>query len=130
MKGIILFGHGARNPDWAAPFHRIRDSILARQPEARVEMGFLELMRPTLDEGIDSLVAQGASEIVIVPIFMAAGSHIKKDLPLLAASAMDRHPTLAITLAEPVGSRSRSARRTTSCKLAHAGFGGRYGLSR
>lgn len=103
MKGIILFGHGARNPGWAAPFHRIRDSILARQPDARVEMGFLELMRPTLDEGIDCLVAQGASEIVIVPIFMAAGSHIKKDLPLMAASAMDRHPTLAITLADPVG---------------------------
>jgi len=103
MKGIILFGHGARNPDWAAPFQRIRDSILARQPDARVEMGFLELMRPTLDEGIDCLVAQGASEIVIVPIFMAAGSHVKKDLPLLAASAMDRHPTLAITLADPVG---------------------------
>jgi len=103
MKGYLLFGHGARNPDWAAPFHRIRDSILVRQPDALVEMGFLELMRPTLDEGIDRLVAQGVSEIVVVPIFMAAGSHVKKDLPLMAASAMDRHPTLTITLAEPVG---------------------------
>lgn len=103
MKGIILFGHGARNPGWAAPFHRIRDAILARQPDARVEMGFLELMRPTLDEGIDRLVAQGVSEIVIVPIFMAAGSHVKKDLPLMAAAALDRHPTLAITIADPVG---------------------------
>ena len=57
MKGIILFGHGARNPGWAAPFHRIRDSRLARQPEALVEMGFLELMRPTLDEGTHSRAA-------------------------------------------------------------------------
>ncbi|MBI3524511.1 MAG: CbiX/SirB N-terminal domain-containing protein [Betaproteobacteria bacterium] len=106
MKGIILFGHGARNPDWAAPFHRIRDAILARQPDARVEMGFLELMRPTLDESIDKLVALGVSELVIVPIFMASGSHVKKDLPLLAASAMDRHPALEIALAEPVGEAS------------------------
>ena len=103
MKGILLFGHGARNPDWAQPFHRIRDAILARQPEALVEPGFLELMRPTFDEGIDCLVRQGAAEIVVVPIFMAAGSHVKKDLPQMAADAMGRHAGLVITLAAPVG---------------------------
>ena len=103
MKGILLFGHGARNPEWAQPFHRIRDAILAREPEALVEPGFLELMRPTFDEGVDCLVRQGATEIVVVPIFMAAGSHVKKDLPQMAAAAMDRHAGLVIELAAPVG---------------------------
>jgi sirohydrochlorin cobaltochelatase len=103
MKGILLFGHGARNPEWAQPFHRIREAILAREPEALVEPGFLELMRPTFDEGVDCLVRRGATEIVVVPIFMAAGSHIKKDLPQLAAGAMDRHAGLTIELAAPVG---------------------------
>lgn len=103
MKGILLFGHGARNPDWAQPFHRIRDAILAQEPQALVEPGFLELMRPSFDEGVDCLVRQGATEIVVVPIFMAAGSHIKKDLPQMAANAMDRHAGLVISLAAPVG---------------------------
>lgn len=103
MKGILLFGHGARNPEWAQPFHRIRDAILAREPEALVEPGFLELMRPTFDEGVDCLVRQGAREIIVVPIFMASGSHVTKDLPQLAASAMDRHAGLVIELAAPVG---------------------------
>ncbi len=103
MKGILLFGHGARNPEWAQPFHRIRDAILAQQPETLVEPGFLELLRPSFDEGVDCLVRQGATEIVVVPIFMAAGSHIKKDLPQMAANAMDRHAGLVIALAPPVG---------------------------
>lgn len=103
MKGILLFGHGARNPDWAAPFVAIRDRILAREPDALVESGFLELMRPTFDEAVDSLVAAGATEIVVVPIFMAAGSHIRKDLPQLAAQAMERHGAVDICLAPPVG---------------------------
>ena len=103
MKGILLFGHGARNPDWAAPFHRIRAEIKARDAAMPVEPGFLELMRPTFDEGIDCLVSQGATEIAIVPIFMAAGSHIKKDLPLMAAGAMDRHPGLRVGIAPPGG---------------------------
>jgi sirohydrochlorin cobaltochelatase len=103
MKGILLFGHGARNPEWAQPFHRIRDAILARDPAALVEPGFLELLRPSFDEGVDCLVRQGATEIMVVPIFMAAGSHVKKDLPQMAANAMDRHEGLVIELAAPVG---------------------------
>lgn len=103
MKGILLYGHGARNPEWAQPFHRIREAIKARDPRALVEPGFLELMRPTFDEGVNCLVEQGATEIIVVPIFMAAGSHVKKDLPQLAANAMDRHSGLAIELAAPVG---------------------------
>lgn len=103
MKAILLYGHGARNPEWAQPFHRIRDAIKARDPRALVEPGFLELMRPSFDEGVDCLVDQGATEIIVVPIFMAAGSHVKKDLPQLAANAMDRHSGLVIELAAPVG---------------------------
>jgi len=103
VKGILLFGHGARNPEWAQPFHGIRDAILAREPAALVEPGFLELLRPSFDEAVASLVRQGATEIVVVPIFMAAGRHVKKDLPQIAANAMDRHDGLEITLAAPVG---------------------------
>ncbi|MCX7180023.1 MAG: CbiX/SirB N-terminal domain-containing protein [Proteobacteria bacterium] len=102
-RGILLFGHGARNPEWAAPFYRIRDAIIERQPTICVEMGFLELMRPTLDESIDTLVSRGVTQMIIVPIFMAAGVHIRKDLPLLAAAAMERHQHLSISLADPVG---------------------------
>lgn len=103
MKGIILFGHGARNPDWAEPFHRIRAAILKKQPDALIELAFLELMTPTLDEAIDGLVAQGAKSISIVPIFMAAGGHVKKDLPLQAGAALARHPGLDVSIAAPVG---------------------------
>ncbi|MFH1871491.1 MAG: CbiX/SirB N-terminal domain-containing protein [Pseudomonadota bacterium] len=103
MKAILLYGHGARNPEWAEPFHRIRAAIKSRDSKALVEPGFLELMRPSFDEGVDCLVDQGATQIVVVPIFMAAGSHVKKDLPQLAANAMDRHPGLVIELAKPVG---------------------------
>ncbi len=103
MKAILLYGHGARNPEWAQPFQRIRGAIKLRDPRALVEPGFLELMRPSFEEGVACLVDQGATHIVVVPIFMAAGSHVKKDLPRLAADAMDRHAGLHIDLAAPVG---------------------------
>ena len=103
LRGIVLFGHGARNPEWAEPFHRIRGVMFKREPDAMVELGFLEAMQPTLDQAIDALVARGATCIAIVPIFIATGAHIAKDLPLLAAAAMDRHPHVEVTIAAPVG---------------------------
>ena len=103
MKGIILFGHGSRTVEYIKPFERIRDAIAAQQPDAVVELGFLELTQPSLDESIECLVKRGVTEISVVPIFIGPGRHVLKDLPQLAANAMDRHPTLDISLASPVG---------------------------
>ncbi len=103
MKGIILFGHGSRTAEYIKPFERIRDAIAARQPDAVVELGFLELTRPSLDESIECLVRRGVTVISVVPIFIGPGRHVLKDLPQLAANAMDRHPDLEISLATPVG---------------------------
>lgn len=103
MKGIILFGHGSRTAGYVQPFERIRDAMAAQRPEAVVELGFLELTRPSLEEAIDCLAGRGVTEISVVPIFIGPGRHVLKDLPQLAANAMDRHSGIEITLAAPVG---------------------------
>jgi len=103
MKGIILFGHGSRTAEYVKPFERIRDAMAVQQAGAVVELGFLELTRPSLDESIEDLVKRGVTEISVVPIFIGPGRHVLKDLPQIAANAMDRHPALEITLAAPVG---------------------------
>ena len=103
MKGIILFGHGSRSAEYIRPFERIREAVLAREPGAIVELGFLELTRPSLDESIECLAGRGVTHIVVVPIFIGPGRHVLKDLPQLAAHAMDRHPGLEFSLAAPIG---------------------------
>lgn len=102
-KGIVLFGHGARNAEYLQPFHAIRAAVLANDPQAQVEIGFLELTQPPLEVAIDALAARGLTHVVIVPIFFAPGRHVLKDLPQLVANAMDRHPGLEIEVAEAVG---------------------------
>jgi len=103
MQARILFAHGARNPDWAQPILAIREAMLARRPETRVEVAFLEFIAPQLPETIDGLVADGFRAIVIVPIFMAQSGHTKRDLPALLDAARARHDGLAITVATPIG---------------------------
>lgn len=102
-KAIILFAHGARNPDWAKPLEAIRDAMIAREPSARVELAYLEFLPPTLPEAIDRIAAAGHSDLTVVPIFMAQSGHTKRDLPALLAAAWERHPDLRIGLATPIG---------------------------
>lgn len=102
-KGIILFGHGSRSAEYVRPFERIQATMRARRPEAIVELGFLELTQPSLEAAIDCLVSRGVAHIVVVPIFIGPGRHVLKDLPQLAANAMDRHPGLDISLASAIG---------------------------
>lgn len=103
MKGIILFGHGARNPEYIEPFRRIRAVVAARQPEIPVEIGFLELTQPPLEASIEVLARQGVTHMRIVPIFFAPGRHVLKDLPQLIGNAMDRFPGVEFEVAECVG---------------------------
>lgn len=103
MKAIILFAHGARNPEWAKPILAIRDVMRARQPQVRVEAAFLEFIAPQLPETIDALVAAGHSDLTIVPMFMAQTGHTKRDLPALLDAARENHPGLLIRLATPIG---------------------------
>ncbi len=45
--GIVLFGHGARDPRWAEPFERLAARLRgAPSPAAHVTLAFLELMTP------------------------------------------------------------------------------------
>lgn len=103
MRGLILFGHGARNPEYVAPFRRIRAAVEARSPGLPVEIGFLELTQPPLGESIAALAARGVTEIRVVPIFFAPGRHVLKDLPALIGEATDRHPGIVFEVAGCVG---------------------------
>lgn len=102
-SALVLFGHGARDPEWAGPMRRIREAALARPGAPRVELAFLEFMAPTLPEAIAALAAEGARRVAVVPIFLAQGGHLERDLPVLLEEARAAHPGCEITLATAAG---------------------------
>ncbi len=101
-QGVILFGHGARDPRWAEPFERLRDKVVARGDGA-VVLAFLEMMAPDLDAATDDLVARGCSHVTIVPVFFGQGSHLRRDLPQKVEALRARLPAIVVMVAEAVG---------------------------
>jgi sirohydrochlorin cobaltochelatase len=102
-SALVLFAHGSRDPDWAAPFRTVQQRVAAKKPDVAVELAFLELMKPTLPETIDALAASGCRRITIAPLFMAQGAHLKRDLARLIGEMRERHPDIDLSLLAAAG---------------------------
>ena len=101
--GLILFAHGARDPRWAAPFEAVAAQVRARAPDAPVRLAFLEFMTPSLPEADAELVAAGCRAVAVLPMFLGAGGHVRKDLPLLLDALRAAHPGVDFSLHTAVG---------------------------
>ena len=103
MKALILFGHGARDSRWREPFDRLASLWRAQHSQVRVELAFLELMQPSLEEAIASLVAAGVVEVVVVPVFFGQGGHLRNDFPILLDACKQQFPNIALSATPAVG---------------------------
>ena len=103
MRGLVLFAHGARDPEWARPFEAIRDGIRARRPEIPIELAYLEFMSPALEEAVDLVIGRGASAVTVFPLFMAQGGHLKQDLPRIVAAIRDARPHVPVSIEAAIG---------------------------
>ena len=100
---LILFAHGARDPEWASPMRRVCAAVHAQAPELRVELAFLEFMTPTLRDCAQVLLAENYRRLIVLPMFIAQGGHLKHDLPQLISELREQNPQVSFELAGAVG---------------------------
>jgi sirohydrochlorin cobaltochelatase len=79
--GVMVCGHGSRDPEAIGEFALVAAGIRARLPAVEVATGYLEFARPTIRDGLEALKARGATRILAVPGMLFAASHVKNDLP-------------------------------------------------
>jgi sirohydrochlorin cobaltochelatase len=101
--GLILFAHGARDPRWALPFEAVAERVRQARPASPVRLAFLEFMSPGLAEAGAALAAEGCTCIEVLPLFLGAGGHVRKDLPVLIEQMRQAHPGTAVQLHPAVG---------------------------
>lgn len=102
-SGLLLFAHGARDPNWALPFEAVLRRVREQAPDLLVCLSFLEFMAPTLVDAGDTLAAAGCTRVAIVPLFLGTGGHVRRDLPLLIDALRSTHPHVAWTLQASIG---------------------------
>lgn len=104
---LIMVAHGSRRPAWRAPLDalcaRLRDRLGARA----VDLAFMELCEPDLPTAVGAAVADGASHIRILPLFMSGGGHVEHDIAPGLDDLRAAHPGVSVTLLPALGEHPR-----------------------
>jgi sirohydrochlorin cobaltochelatase len=107
MHAIILFAHGSRDPQWHKPIQSVAERIVQRSPTTLVRCAYLELTEPDLPHVANELVAQGATSLSVVPMFLGVGRHAREDLPELIRALKANHPSVNIQCQPAVGEQAQ-----------------------
>ena len=100
--GIVVFAHGS-SVEPANEATRTVTAEMARKGGYDLAVAaFLDIGKPDLLEAVRLLAAAGASRIVVVPYFLAVGTHIQRDLPRLVRDVAEVHPGVEIVVTEPL----------------------------
>ena len=101
MTGFIVFAHGSRIESANQAVRDIAAQLAASRSEM-VEAAFLELGQPDLAGAAARLVADGATQIIVIPYFLTLGTHMQRDLPRLAQEAVRQNGGVEIQVTSPL----------------------------
>jgi len=101
--GILLVGHGTRDPRGQAQFMELARRLAARYPVTPLAACYLELVEPSVDEAVDRLAAQGVERVVAVPVMLFAAGHVLRDIPAAVQVALENHPRVSLAMTDALG---------------------------
>lgn len=101
---LVAVAHGSRDPRALRTAQSLLDRIRALRPDVPVRLGHIELNEPLLDDTLAAL----RGDVVLVPLLLSRGYHVKQDIPQalarashlrgLIAAPLGPHPLLAEAL--------------------------------
>lgn len=100
---LLLMAHGSKNANWLVSFQQLAEGLKKELGENCVQLCYMELASPTLEEMAQQLYAEGARHVRLLPLFLAKGSHLCQDVPAQLAQLKTRFPDLVIDLLPPIG---------------------------
>jgi sirohydrochlorin ferrochelatase len=100
---ILLIAHGSREPVANADLEHVAAALRNRGCCDIAIASFLDLAEPDIITGGRLCAAAGAERVVMVPYFLSAGTHVRRDLVKARDQLAELFPRVSFLLAEPLG---------------------------
>lgn len=98
---LVLIAHGSRNAEANADLHQLADDL--RGDHDVVVPAFLELATPDIPQAVQTCVGRGAERVILLPYFLSAGVHVRRDLDRFRQDFARQYPSVEFLLAAPLG---------------------------
>ena len=106
MKALLVVAHGSRRKESNEEIAALAAKVAERAAGGEfgiVEYAFLELAEPSIPDGIETCLQQGASSVSVLPYFLARGTHVVEDIPEQVAIKQKEHPDSDIHITPYLG---------------------------
>jgi sirohydrochlorin ferrochelatase len=100
---VLLIAHGSRHAKANADLDHVGAELRRRGRYGIVVASFLELAEPDIESGGARCAEQGAERVILLPYFLSAGIHVRRDLTEACRRLAERFPHVQFRLAEPLG---------------------------
>jgi sirohydrochlorin ferrochelatase len=98
---VLVIGHGSSDRRATEAFIFTINAI--KHSYRNVDYCFLELARPTIQDGITSIIKKSPKILLIMPYFLHKGIHIKQDVINELKNALSGHSFSNIFIADHIG---------------------------
>lgn len=80
-RGVMVVGHGTADPVGAEETRQVARQVAELMPGVPVELGFLEVIGPTIADAVTALAGRSCTEVVVAPLLLFAAGHARRDVP-------------------------------------------------
>jgi sirohydrochlorin ferrochelatase len=103
VHALLLIDHGSSKPASNRQLLDVCALVQSHCPGVIVVGAHMELAEPSIAQQVDALAAQGVTELVVVPYFLAPGRHAREDIPHLVQHAAKPYSQLRVNMGECLG---------------------------
>ena len=97
---IILLAHGSSDKRWCETFEKLAEPTLRSVENSAI--AYMELAEPSMETIVAQAKEHGTEQFTVVPLFLAAGRHLRKDVPAMIEEIIKQHG-VKMRLADPIG---------------------------
>ena len=100
---LLIVDHGSRKQNANDMLPAVARLVRQMSSFTIVHYAHMELAEPTIQQGFDACVAEGAEEVIVHPYFLSPGRHSTSDIPRMVAEAAQKYPQVTFQVTEPLG---------------------------
>jgi sirohydrochlorin ferrochelatase len=100
---ILIVDHGSRRQEANDMLEGVGEIVKKQRPDLIVNIAHMELSEPTIAQGVQKCIEDGATEIIVHPYMLSPGRHATTDIPAMAEEAASASPDVAIRVTGPLG---------------------------
>jgi sirohydrochlorin ferrochelatase len=99
----LIVAHGSRRAQAGDVLETMAAHVRQRLDTTRVDIAYLENGEPDVASAIENCFFEGVRRLVVIPLFLLPGVHVKVDLPRVIEAARQAFPNLQILQADFLG---------------------------